>query len=287
MDGKPFKVGRFAHSLRVRLMREHIGIDVDALDDQDLRVHGTSEAGHTRDVWDPDAEQRNGQETVTEKTHHAERAQNKMLGAKDVIRQGDSDIVYLNFDYLLIEDSTVLHGSKVVGTKEVTQGFHATGLERGGSDATLREGTSNYIREGEEAPSSAETLLPIFEGKVVAEFQPPAGRTHGMSIEKNASIDAPERVGDALADANVENGPLLDLFEDESTTSETYYQPSDAPSKYLNAKPGQSPWTVPTPRPKYDADSFEDPICDRFWKGIWAACAERNVGVFFSRFPRS
>lgn len=89
MGGKPFKVGRFAHSLRVRLMREHIGIDVDALDDQDFRVHDTSEAGHATDVWDPDAEQRNGLGHVTEKSHHAERAQNIMMGFRDAVRQGN------------------------------------------------------------------------------------------------------------------------------------------------------------------------------------------------------
>jgi phospholipase D1/2 len=31
MAGRPFKVGRFAHTLRVRLMQEHLGIDVDSL----------------------------------------------------------------------------------------------------------------------------------------------------------------------------------------------------------------------------------------------------------------
>ncbi|KAK9450986.1 uncharacterized protein V1518DRAFT_371319 [Limtongia smithiae] len=33
MGGKPYLVGRFAHTLRVRLMREHLGIDVDGLDE--------------------------------------------------------------------------------------------------------------------------------------------------------------------------------------------------------------------------------------------------------------
>lgn len=32
MDGKPYKASRFCHSLRVRLMREHLGIDVDIID---------------------------------------------------------------------------------------------------------------------------------------------------------------------------------------------------------------------------------------------------------------
>lgn len=36
MAGQPFKVGRFAHTLRVRLMREHLGIDVDALTEEDI-----------------------------------------------------------------------------------------------------------------------------------------------------------------------------------------------------------------------------------------------------------
>ena len=36
MAGRPFKVGRFAHSLRVRLMREHIGVDVDSMSDDEL-----------------------------------------------------------------------------------------------------------------------------------------------------------------------------------------------------------------------------------------------------------
>ena len=31
MGDKPYKVGRFAHTLRVRLMREHLGVDVDAI----------------------------------------------------------------------------------------------------------------------------------------------------------------------------------------------------------------------------------------------------------------
>jgi phospholipase D1/2 len=36
MAGEPFRVGRFAHTLRVRLMREHLGVDVDALYEEDI-----------------------------------------------------------------------------------------------------------------------------------------------------------------------------------------------------------------------------------------------------------
>ncbi|KAH8709114.1 Phospholipase D1 [Beauveria bassiana] len=35
MGGKPYQVGRFAHTLRMRLMREHLGLDVDAIQEEE------------------------------------------------------------------------------------------------------------------------------------------------------------------------------------------------------------------------------------------------------------
>lgn len=62
MAGKPFKVGRFAHTLRVRLMREHIGVDVDAMSEPDLMANAPVKPDYEQDAWDPDAEQQHGQE---------------------------------------------------------------------------------------------------------------------------------------------------------------------------------------------------------------------------------
>lgn len=86
MAGEPFKVGRFAHSLRVRLMREHIGIDVDALDDEDARVHKASKENHAANVWDPDAEQRRGEGSVTETSHDVGKIKNML---RDAVLQGN------------------------------------------------------------------------------------------------------------------------------------------------------------------------------------------------------
>lgn len=62
MAGQPFKVGRFAHTLRVRLMREHIGVDVDALSEADYVTSDHVQSDDEQKVWDPDAEQEHGQE---------------------------------------------------------------------------------------------------------------------------------------------------------------------------------------------------------------------------------
>ncbi len=36
MAGQPYKVGKFPHTLRMRLMREHLGVDVDGISDEDF-----------------------------------------------------------------------------------------------------------------------------------------------------------------------------------------------------------------------------------------------------------
>lgn len=38
MAGKPYKVSRFAHTMRIRLMREHLGVDVDALEAEEANM---------------------------------------------------------------------------------------------------------------------------------------------------------------------------------------------------------------------------------------------------------
>lgn len=80
MAGKPYRVGRFAHTLRLRLMRgaflasrgrcafplfttahiipaEHLGIDVDAMEEEDLLAR--DQVAHEEDIqtWDPGHEQ--------------------------------------------------------------------------------------------------------------------------------------------------------------------------------------------------------------------------------------
>jgi phospholipase D1/2 len=60
MAGKPFKVGRFAHTLRVRLMQEHIGVDVDAQPADDLMAADPVLPEYQQTPWDPNSEQEPG-----------------------------------------------------------------------------------------------------------------------------------------------------------------------------------------------------------------------------------
>ena len=67
MAGKPFKVGRFAHSLRVRLMREHLGVDVDSMYEEDLMAANSQKPEYDQQTWDPDQEERGRDDPVHSK----------------------------------------------------------------------------------------------------------------------------------------------------------------------------------------------------------------------------
>lgn len=206
-----------------------------------------------------------------------------------------SDIMYftLSSDVGL----AVMQGSEDLGTEDVVQGLSKSRLERVIPDPALQEGRNNG---GGKAPVFAHAPAPTVEEKVVAESQPPAKCTHGMFIEEDS--DAEREVGSVLVESKVENGQLFGVSADASLASKTYNhvrmgkndtdaEEQKAPRarhmlrKYPNVKLGQSPRIVPTNKPKYDADSFEDPLCDEFWEDIWVACAVHNVCVY--RFPES
>ena len=62
MAGKPYKVGRFAHTLRMRLMREHVGVDVDSIEEDELMSRPPVADADDIEVWDPDHEQQSDDE---------------------------------------------------------------------------------------------------------------------------------------------------------------------------------------------------------------------------------
>ena len=71
-------MGRFAHTLRVRLMREHLGIDVDNLD-QAAQSPVSKEPHVSKEEqkpWDPDHEQEQPKSGFTQETtnRHAKKS---------------------------------------------------------------------------------------------------------------------------------------------------------------------------------------------------------------------
>ncbi|ESK89222.1 spo14 [Moniliophthora roreri MCA 2997] len=282
MAGKPFKVGRFAHTLRVRLMREHLGIDVDAIYEEDLMSHAPVKPEHEQQTWDPDAEQQYGQESgITKVADSSERTSTRRMihAGKDAVTQ-------------------VVHATGEAGSDKKNSALEKIGMSDGNqkvTDAILENERTTFTRDGREEPGFASSMVPTLEEKTVAEHRPPPDQ-----VESNGSAAAhhPEEAsGEQDQQAKVD-GELYGAPADATNSPQAVNEPTqtgvndadeqeraapgarDTLRRHLASKMGNKVWTVPTPRPRVDPNGFADPVCDAFWKNVWVASAVYNTEIF-------
>ena len=217
MAGKPFKVGRFAHTLRVRLMREHLGVDVDAMYDEDLL---TTQSTKGELHQDPDVSG-NGQ-------HHV----------------------------------NSIHGKN-------THHVHSKGTAHANGRA-LHAGVGNHTDQKPEAERAAKEQangqVPIIDTNDAASIKSSSAESRGNSSSK-----------ETRADNTVPRGRTTSI---RVAGEEAVVGAKKAARKHLASKLGNKNWTLPTPAPEVDPHEFDDPICDKFWKSTWVACANHNVSSF-------
>ncbi|KAJ7505449.1 phospholipase D [Mycena galericulata] len=305
MAGKPFQVGRFAHTLRVRLMREHLGVDVDSMDEDHLMTRNPVKPEYEQEKWVPDAEQNDGY-VKEPKSKTALRA---FVGTvTDGVDQG-------------------IHAGAEVGSNSASKLLRKVGLvhnsiAQSAGDEALDAERKTYTRDGKLEEGFASAMVPTLEEKTVIEQRPPKEQTDDAPIESKlenegengasehgseAAEEASNADGDRPAEENgkppqvrTDDGNLFGAPADASQSAKTDDEPPHARSgvddandeeqkapaarsilrRHLGAKFGSKTWTLPTPRPKVDPDGFEDPICDEFWKNVWVASATHNTEIY-------
>ncbi|KAI9735807.1 MAG: Phospholipase D1 [Cirrosporium novae-zelandiae] len=88
MGGKPFQVGRFPHTLRMSLMREHLGLDVDALHEEELEAE---EDDFQSDEYDSDYSKTDSSRADTERRGFDQMAEMGRDGASEPFPQVEND----------------------------------------------------------------------------------------------------------------------------------------------------------------------------------------------------
>ncbi|KAF2748305.1 phospholipase D1 [Sporormia fimetaria CBS 119925] len=90
MAGEPYKVGRFPHTLRVRLMREHLGIDVDGIHDDCTTMSDLDSADFNTDASSTMTEAaRIAEQKLTENKH---RFQDDLIARSERLHSFNHDI---------------------------------------------------------------------------------------------------------------------------------------------------------------------------------------------------
>ncbi|KAJ8593832.1 phospholipase D [Rhizopogon salebrosus TDB-379] len=285
MAGKPFKVGRFAHSLRMRLMREHVGVDVDAMTGHEYMPRGEIKPEDEQEVWDPESEQEHGGRDITH-AKHTTPLRNALGEASEGVKQDAHAIV----DAIALSASH--HLKEPLGKVEL----HKPDTPE--QDLSLQEERTTYSREGKKEPGFASAMVPTLEEKVVQEDLPPASRAESPPLKDKLEhqLDGgPDPSEKHTANGEAYGAPAL-ASKDPQTDDEPPHagsgvddadeQEKTAPAtrsllrKHLVGNVSNKTWAVPVPAPRVDPEGFEDPISDEFWKNVWIACAVHNTEIY-------
>lgn len=289
MAGKPFKVGRFAHTLRVRLMREHIGVDVDALYEDDLMGSEPVKPADAQSEWDPESEEEHGKETGVTRI------------AKGQRRTAMGNVFHDTVDGV----EQAINGYSDAGSKDVAfflrkAGIKSKGLDMTASDKALREEREMFDRNGERVPGFPSSVVPTIEEKIIAENRPSSDQGAGSRIQEEpthaySSTDdgTPPHIrtkdgellgapANAVPDSQHDESPphAIGALSDADEEEEKGPKARSLLRKHVSAKLGSKPWALPTPTPKVYPNGFEDPVCNAFWRNVWLACAAHNTEIY-------
>lgn len=182
MAGQPYQVGRFAHTMRVRLMREHLGVNVDELEasegKEELEAREADEIKHRDEEWDPDNEQSHG-------TNRGVKGGRTSRFIRSVIGSGAE---YVGATASGVTQASAMGlektGRKVKNSVLPSNSNHQHDEKPEGLDSE-QETKADKIAAGEEGSAGfASTVVPTIEEKVMAENRPKPGKREQEDIRE-------------------------------------------------------------------------------------------------------
>ncbi|KAL8899261.1 MAG: hypothetical protein Q9207_006282 [Kuettlingeria erythrocarpa] len=282
MNEQPYLVGRFPHTLRMRLMREHLGIDVDAVMEEERQEDEFEhEMNEVYNQANPKASSLSDQETE-ERRHEI---QDELLAKTDYLRSFNHDVDWeqgdnpnLKTNKRLTEDSRVTNNAN-----------HQKDVDGNGPDQQRRAEESGTA-DGRDTTFSA-------DGKEVLITAHPSGipRRTSLSLEKMESRKrSASRTTDEGGNASLPPQHLihagathLDLPYGSQLPTIPRTDDTDIGGPPLQRDTSQKSSNHPLleiKRPFIDKDCMKDPLNDAFYLDTWHAVAENNAKLYRNVF---
>ncbi|KAF1983317.1 phospholipase D [Aulographum hederae CBS 113979] len=274
MAGEPYRVSKFAHTLRMRLMREHLGIDVDEIAEReraaDDEFDGNSVSGTS---IQPDKEV---EERLIESRYQA---QDKLLSALPTLKQGSE----------LESSNPNLRTSKSPSTDNKGDSSEAPKPE-------VEEKRPDHMHDLEEQPEEWQASDSIMEN-----------RRHGL--HRRAASEGGD-LGDISFNPKAAQRALSPSaeWEDDDGVSDLFMPPrpqrmdtAGLGLPYLSSLPAlpvgddtdiggpplqrtfskiQDPAIAALANPVVTEDCMQDPLNDSFYHGTWHKIAENNTKLY-------
>ena len=290
MNGEPYLVGRFAHTLRMRLMREHLGIDVDEVLEDELQ----EEKDLKEQQWESDMNNFHNKDAMDRDTA------NKLLESKhraqDEAIQKAEKMSSFNYDAPMEQanNPNLKSNKKLTVDPRVTENVeHKKDVDGEGTDAWKREEDActagrrdTYLVTGK---TGGKEVLLSPEDANAAKGRPSSPNKQDSPRKKShTSVTDDDGTGNAALPPPLIRTSMSALGVPQTSTLPPLPMTDDTdiggPS--LQRTPSQQAAEITNPlvadmkRPFVDKDCMRDPLNDSFFLDTWHAVAENNTRLF-------
>jgi phospholipase D1/2 len=297
MNGEPYQVGRFAHTLRVRLMREHLGLDVDkimeetqALEAERQRLSGGDDAESPKTEDEGHASPLSRFSSVDPASpSHGDELKQDLFQRHEEMHSFNHDV-----DWEQADNPNLITNRKLTADSRVTaNAAHQKDVDGKGEDHMAEIAEAGYgvgrdsmvLKEGKEVllsdimPEGKRTAcIPIKRGEVprlptfVAQSEvgnPPLPPRPDMARMDTAELGLPM----------LSQLPALPVSDDIDIGG-----PPTAPIFLNSSGDSQHPLLSELKHPYVDRDCMEDPLHDSFMLDTWHSVAENNTKIYRTIF---
>ena len=291
MNGEPYLVGRFAHTLRMRLMREHLGIDVDKVLEDELQ----EDKELKEQQWENDMNKFHNKEDMDRET--ANIILESKHRAQDEAIQKAERMSSFNYDAPVEQanNPNLKSNKKLTVDPRVTDNVeHKKDVDGEGLDAWKREEDAGKAGRRDTDLVTGKTgdkeVLLSPEDANTAKGRPsspnkqssPRKRSHTSANEDdgngNAALPPSPLTGTssaALGLSQTSTLPPLPMTDDTDIGGPSIQRtPSQKAAEITN------PLVADMKRPFVDKDCMRDPLNDSFFLDTWHAVAENNSKLF-------
>jgi phospholipase D1/2 len=288
MAGKPYRVGRFAHSLRMRLMREHLGLDVDKI----MEDAQTMEHDHMKSTKKKDKAPRKAEVDTDDEDPMDARGRElreELLQRNEALRTFNHDV-----------DWEQANNPNLRANRKMTEDSRVTGTTSHKNDLN-GEGYDHMAAIGKAGLGSARDTLVLPDGKEIL--------ITDHDAEGHASVENPRQSGylprltSYVMKAEAQNPPLpprpgmnrmhteeLGLTMLSQLPALPDLDDSDIGGPVLVRSTSSASAHVSHPLfnelrfPMVDRDCMQDPIVDSFVDDTWHMIAENNTKIYRAVF---
>lgn len=279
MAGEPYLVGRFPHTLRMRLMREHLGIDVDEVmeeDEQEERSQREQEFEHKMDQIYIDSPQDQALELIKREL------QNDSLQRQERMASFNHDV-----DWEQADNPNIRVSKKFTEDPRVTHNIeHKKDVDGEGKDAMKR-----FEQAGQD--SRLDTLTVTGSGasmEILAAVGNPTS-TKGKPLDAPGWSYSPS-VNAAISSQAISSSASVTPIGSQTPLSQPLPTTDDAdiggpslqhkisPKPLERASESSDSLFADMKRPVVDKDCMRDPLNDSFFLDTWHAVAENNTKLF-------